>query len=394
MRRSSGSDHLAHSFTDLMTSLMVIFILLLLIFLNHQASVNTNTTQALLKEMKQRLASSDLRAEDIRVDQKDPFTIVVAVPDERMTFRSNRYELNPDGEQFVHREMPRLAGILCAPKYRDSVENVMVEGYSDSTPYRGATPEESQSRNLKLSQDRSMEVVKETLVSLAGQPDERACFLQKLSASGRGEQDLLTTAERSRRVVIKVRVNASQGVSLAKTMGARILPPPRPTPQALQVLDLMARLRAVPVQHVTFQLTEDDINRYLAYALAVHPRPGIDSLTVKIFPHNYISTFAQIDFDAVTHWNPLLVPAMVRSMLRGKRLILLDYRFSVRDAKVTFTIEKAAYQNTSLPRFLAREVLQAVAWQQPEHVDLDEPQPLPFGLRQLQTAGGVISGTN
>ena len=41
MRRSSGSDNLAHSLTDLMTSLMVIFILLLLVFLNNRASVNT-----------------------------------------------------------------------------------------------------------------------------------------------------------------------------------------------------------------------------------------------------------------------------------------------------------------------------------------------------------------
>ena len=237
MRRNSGSDHLAHSFTDLMTSLMVIFILLLLVFLNNQASVNTTTTQSLLKEMKQRLASSDLQPENIRVDRKDPFTIVIAVPDERMTFKSNQYELNPDGEQFVHREMPRLAGILCAPKYRSSVENVIVEGYSDNTPYRGATPEESQSRNLKLSQDRSMEVVKQTLVSLAGQPVERGCFLEKLSASGRGEQDLLTTAERSRRVVIKVRVNASQGMPLMKMIGGTVLPPPplpHPTPEALQ----------------------------------------------------------------------------------------------------------------------------------------------------------------
>ena len=38
MRRASTSDHLSSSLTDLMTSLMVIFILLLLVFVSHSAS--------------------------------------------------------------------------------------------------------------------------------------------------------------------------------------------------------------------------------------------------------------------------------------------------------------------------------------------------------------------
>ncbi|GEM_PF-306368 len=398
MRRSTGSDHLAHSFTDLMTSLMVIFILLLLIFLNNQASVNTTTTQSLLSDMKRSLVSSGLRPENVRLDQKDPFTIVVAVPDELMTFQPNRHELNPGGEQFVRREMPRLARILCAPRYRQSVENVIVEGHSDSTPYRGATPEESLSLNLKLSQDRSMEVVQQTLLSLTGEPAERGCFLEKLSASGRGEQDLLPTAEKSRRVVIKIRVNAAQGAALLKTIGAKpAAPAPAlslPTPAALKVLDLITRLRATPRQHLGFQLTQDEVNDYLTYALRATARPGIDSVTVKFFPYNYISTFTIIDFDAVARWNPILIPPMLRPMLQGKRSILVDYRFHVQDGKATFTIEKAYYQTTSLPHFLVRQVLQSIAAQQPERLDLDEPVPLPFGLRELRTTQGVVMARN
>jgi hypothetical protein len=68
---------------------------------------------------------------------------------------------------------------------------------------------------LKLSQDRSMEVVKKTLLYLGDSPKERACLLEKLSATGRGEQDLEATADKSRRVVFKIRINSSLGPELA-----------------------------------------------------------------------------------------------------------------------------------------------------------------------------------
>lgn len=222
MRRNSGAEHLAHSFTDLMTSLMVIFILLLLVFLNNKAAVNENLTNSLLKDLKHDLPSQQFKNQDIRLDTKDKYTIVVDIPDQLMTFKPNEYELKPEGEAFLQSRAPTIANILCSDKYRDSLENVIVEGHSDSTPYHGATLEESQQMNLKLSQDRSMEVVKKTLLYLSGSPKERACLLEKLSATGRGEQDLEATADKSRRVVFKIRVNSSLGPELAKQLAGGV----------------------------------------------------------------------------------------------------------------------------------------------------------------------------
>ena len=218
MRRSSGSDYLAHSFTDLMTSLMVIFILLLLVFINNKAAVNEALTNSLLKDLKQQLGAEQFRSQDIHFDSKDRYTIIVDIPDQLMTFKTNEYELKPEGEAFLRSHAPTLAGILCNDNYRDSLENVIVEGHSDSTPYRGASMEESQQLNLKLSQDRSMEVVKKTLLYLQDAPKERTCLLEKLSATGRGEQDLEATADKSRRVVFKIRVNSALGPQLAKDL--------------------------------------------------------------------------------------------------------------------------------------------------------------------------------
>ncbi len=213
MRRQSSSDYLAHSFTDLMTSLMVIFILLLLVFVSNQAGANEAITQALLSDLKRELGNAN---NNTKFENDDKYTIVLTIPDEVMTFEPNRHELKPRGEDFLKAQVPRLAEVLCNKKYRGSIQSVIVEGHSDNTPYRGATAEESQAQNLKLSQDRSMEVVSKTLLSLQDRPMERGCFLEMLSATGRGEQDLQATADKSRRVMFKIRVNSGAGAELEK----------------------------------------------------------------------------------------------------------------------------------------------------------------------------------
>ena len=54
-----------------------------------------------------------------------------------------------------------------------------------------------------------MEVVKNALADLTGMGTKRSCFLEKLSASGRGEQEQESTPEASRRVILKIRVKAT-----------------------------------------------------------------------------------------------------------------------------------------------------------------------------------------
>jgi hypothetical protein len=53
-----------------------------------------------------------------------------------------------------------------------------------------------------------MEVVKNALADLAGMEAKRAGFLEKLSASGRGEQEQEASQDESRRVILKIRVKA------------------------------------------------------------------------------------------------------------------------------------------------------------------------------------------
>ena len=55
-----------------------------------------------------------------------------------------------------------------------------------------------------------MAVVEESMSTLEHEPDQRACFLEKLSATGRGQQDLEPTADESRRVIFRIHVKAHE----------------------------------------------------------------------------------------------------------------------------------------------------------------------------------------
>jgi len=206
MEDQNNPDHLNSSMTDLMTSLMVIFILLLLVFVHRTAGKDAAVTDVLLKRLRYEMQPQGFNENTIRPDPRDRNAILVIVPDRLMNFEAGKSTLRPEGEQFLKGYIPHLAEVLCADQFRSSIESIVVEGHTDTQPYVGHTVEESESLNLKLSQDRSMVVVENALADLSSMEVKRGCFLEKLSASGRGEQEQEPTADESRRVILKIRV--------------------------------------------------------------------------------------------------------------------------------------------------------------------------------------------
>jgi flagellar motor protein MotB len=207
------NGHTAASFTDLMASLMVIFVLLFLATVNNAAAKRTVVQNQLLESLRAKLTAKGLDTNSIRRDDRDPFAIVIVMPDS-LLFASNSADVGPGGQRYLEDVTPSLAGILCDSTMARFIDNVVVEGHTDTT-YTGrskeASPDQGQAYNLKLSQARSMEVVKFGLLSLHDLPD-RPCFRGMLSASGRGQEELLPgfagDDARQRRVIFKIRVKA------------------------------------------------------------------------------------------------------------------------------------------------------------------------------------------
>lgn len=228
MQAEDPGSGLGSSLTDLMTSLAVIFILLLVALVNNKqqelhatqaeieqirkqlldaAKTSETTRQTILVELRKQFSELSNRGVEIKEDEKDPLVLLVVVPEGLLQFAIDRYDIPPSGREFLSEFVPTLAGVACS--FKDDLTSVVVEGHADST----GTDE----HNLKLSQDRSMQVVRESLKVLSGRAQAssplESCLLDLLSASGRGRRDpfLVNGAEdraRSRRVIFKIRVRS------------------------------------------------------------------------------------------------------------------------------------------------------------------------------------------
>jgi outer membrane protein OmpA-like peptidoglycan-associated protein len=203
----NGSSSLASSLTDLMTSLMVIFVLLLVATLNNASAEGENTRNLILDRLK--LDLQDFARQGVRVekDPADPLGLLVLVPEGLLNFAVDRTDIPEGGVRFLSDFSPRLAKTACSERYRKEISSIVVEGHTDSS----GTDE----YNLQLSQERSMSVVQQTLKILGqGEPGDKACFLDFLSANGRGSKEPIRDADgnedrdRSRRVVFKIRVRS------------------------------------------------------------------------------------------------------------------------------------------------------------------------------------------
>jgi len=183
---------------------------------------------------------------------------------------------------------------------------------------------------------------------------------------------------------------------------AATVPDPPPPPVAAKFLDLFDRLRTAQQvkaeegkhQQVIFLFSEPEINEYLRYSLRITPRPGLDSMTVKVFAKDYVSTLTRVDFDALERWRPGIIPAALRPVLKGKKAISIDFRIHAENSMVTFSVEKARYENVPLPAIFVEKMIQVVAARQPEKYDTSKPVPMPFGLRKVWTNAQTIQGRN
>ncbi|MDA8214251.1 MAG: OmpA family protein [Nitrospiraceae bacterium] len=217
---ASSGNQLANSFTDLMTSLAVIFILLLCVTHNEAQQEGETTRNSILLELKNELREFIMQ-QGVKVDPdpKDPLGLLILVPEGLLDFDLNRSEIPPKGIDFLHSFIPRLANIVCDKRFRDDINSIVVEGHTDSS---GPANMDKDQYNWDLSQRRSMAVVAQSLKILNGKhmltSEGKAVkdyFVKMLSASGRGSAELkidestgLENREQSRRVVFKIRVRS------------------------------------------------------------------------------------------------------------------------------------------------------------------------------------------
>jgi len=184
---------------DLMTSLAVVFILLLVAYVTRVEERNTGPVRS-------STASTDMTASlnqrDPPSEVKSPNIHMITVPDTAINFEFGKSMLLPTAETFLSEAMPYYASIACGAGGQE-VEAFVIEGYTDDLG--------DDIRNLRLSQERSFAVLAKSLEVIHEKlPWAYECFLQKATANGRGKQNLLRNdagqpaREKSRRVIFKI----------------------------------------------------------------------------------------------------------------------------------------------------------------------------------------------
>jgi outer membrane protein OmpA-like peptidoglycan-associated protein len=182
-----------------MTSLAVIFILLLVAYVTRVEDGNANPPES-------RATPTDMTPKHDRpqpsLEAKRPSVHAITVPEAAINFEFGKSALLPTAETFLSETMPHYASLICKPGEQE-VEAFVIEGYTDDLG--------DDIRNLKLSQERSFAVLAKSLEVIREKlPWAYECFLQKATANGRGKQDLLRNnagqpdRDKSRRVIFKI----------------------------------------------------------------------------------------------------------------------------------------------------------------------------------------------
>lgn len=176
------ADHsLSSSLTDMMTSLMVIFVLLLTNYLsNEQGAIEVarSKTDDMRDELTQRLQNSAI--EGVEVRKLDNYNLVVIVPEDKLQFSEGNQDLNDGALKFLGMFTPVLLETYV--KFEDDVSLINVEGHSDKRLRKDA---KNQFFNWDLSQARASAVMK-FMFTYPAQDKEVALFKNIALFGGRG----------------------------------------------------------------------------------------------------------------------------------------------------------------------------------------------------------------
>ena len=194
-----GSSVLTNGVVDLLTSLVVIFILLLAAYITR---VDDRTADPVPSRSTPTEIESTWDIDTSTSESRKSSILTVTVPDAALRFDFGKSALLPSSEAFLSGAVPQYASMICGFGGQD-VEAFVIEGYIDDLG--------DDVHNLRLSQERSFAVLAKSLEVI----HERLswvyeCFLQKATANGRGRQNLLRNEtgypdrDKSRRVVFKI----------------------------------------------------------------------------------------------------------------------------------------------------------------------------------------------
>ena len=164
--------------------------------------------KTMIKDLSDSLAEANLTA------VVDPKTGDIML-DSAVFFETGKSEIRPEGKALLDRFVPVYLDVLLRDEYSDYLGEIIIEGHTDSSG--------TYESNLKLSQDRALQVALYILGMPGLRPEQRAKLQQIMTAQGRSYADLVYVngvedPQASRRVEFKFRLKDAEMISEIDTI--------------------------------------------------------------------------------------------------------------------------------------------------------------------------------
>jgi len=222
--------------SDLMTGLMMIFLLVAIVFM-----LQVKRNEARIIEAQNRIRDiathyTDLRTQiyqELTSEFKDdlPKWHASIKPDLTLRFEEPSVQFDIGAsvvkesfKQILSSFFPRYIKILRSPKYADAIEEVRIEGHTSSS-WKGLAAEPAYYENMRLSQERARAVLIQVIgISSVRDDDTLRWILARITANGLSSIHRLYLPDRSEDYVgsqrVEFRVRTSAEDQLTKILGA------------------------------------------------------------------------------------------------------------------------------------------------------------------------------
>jgi len=222
--RAAGSEAHWIPLSDLMTGLMVMFLLIAVCYMiqveadagriKTVAVAYSETRDALYEDLRKGF-SADLPRWNAQLIKED-LTLRFSNPD--ILFAQGSSDLKPAFKDILNDFFPRYVKILTSPKYRDAITEIRIEGHTSSGWIGDASPDDAYLHNMELSQARTRSALLYVLMLPQVRGDVES-LRRLVTANGLSSSRLILDASgkedaaRSRRVEFKIRTDAETRIA-------------------------------------------------------------------------------------------------------------------------------------------------------------------------------------
>jgi hypothetical protein len=156
----------------------------------------------------------------------------------------------------------------------------------------------------------------------------------------------------------------------------------------LRILDDFAGRRK-PGQTQTTRFTDEEINSHLALNLKPKYHASLKNLEVAFY-ENKMRAIADIDFDRLGSASTKLWPRLVGLVFSGIHTLAAEGQVIGQDRNAFFRLERARFDNSTLPKYLVEEVISAVGRKQRPPFDPMKPSRMPYEINRIEMHQGYI----